>query len=208
MKPDVNSDEVVIGEAIEADEVLMAEVVEGRHERLGLLVRRYATPLLTFIRRMVGDRHRSEELFQEVFLAVWVKRHLYESGRPFKPWLYAIALNKCRAALRSRPAGVPLSDEEAVPANGAAPLDQAMAEETARAVSGAVGCLPPQQRAVVLLRIWQNLPYARIAPIVGCSVATVRSHMHLGLAALREALAPRLGTLQLPDGMRSDAIRP
>ena len=193
----------------EADEVLMAQVADGRHERLGPLLRRHATPLLSFIRRIIGDRHRSEELFQEVFLAVWVKRRQYEPTRPFKPWLYAIALNKCRAALRGRQqTGVPLADDEAGPADAATPPDRAMAEETARAVSGAVGRLPPQQRAVVLLRIWENMPYARIAPIVGCSEATVRSHMHLGLAALRQALTPHLGALQLPDGVRDDAIRP
>jgi RNA polymerase sigma-70 factor (ECF subfamily) len=197
MKPDAQS-----------DELLMAEVIEGRHERLAPLVRRHATPLLTFIRRMVGDRHRSEELFQEVFLAVWIKRRTYEPDRPFKPWLYAIALNKCRAALRSRPPAMVSLTDEAAAANGATPPVQAMAEETARAVSGAVAELPPQQRAVVLLRIWEKMPYARIAPIVGCTEATVRSHMHLGLAALRQTLTPRLGTLQLPDGVRSDAIRP
>ena len=43
------------------------------------------------------------------------------------------------------------------------------------------------------LRIWENMPYARIARIVGCTEATVRSHMHLGLKALRSVLAPRLG---------------
>src|SRR5690242_2941488 len=82
------------------DEELMAEVARGNREALEPLIRRYATPLLTFIRHMAGDAHTSEELFQEVFLAVWRKRALYTYPQPFKAWLYAIALNKCRAAFR------------------------------------------------------------------------------------------------------------
>jgi DNA-directed RNA polymerase specialized sigma24 family protein len=49
------------------DEYLMAQVRLGKREYLEPLVRRYASSLLTFIDRMVGNRHHSEELFQEVF---------------------------------------------------------------------------------------------------------------------------------------------
>jgi DNA-directed RNA polymerase specialized sigma24 family protein len=45
--------------------------------------RRHAGPLLAFIRHLVGNPHRSEELFQEVFLAVWVKRTQYEQDGRF-----------------------------------------------------------------------------------------------------------------------------
>ena len=82
------------------DEWWMAEVAKGKREALEPLVRRFASPLLTFLERMVGDRHKGEELFQEVFLAVWNKRGLYEYPRPFRSWLFAIALNQCRAAFR------------------------------------------------------------------------------------------------------------
>src|SRR4051812_35785008 len=92
------------------DEDLMAQVADGDHTVLEHLVRRHGTGLLTFIQRMVGDRHRSEELFQEVFLAVWTRRRQYEYPRPFKPWLYAIALNRCRASFRTRPGPTLLED--------------------------------------------------------------------------------------------------
>src|SRR5437588_7911538 len=134
------------------DEYLMARVANGQPELLERLLRRHASPLLTFIRRMAGDRHRSEELFQEVFLAVWAKRHQYEYPRPFKPWLYAIALNKCRAAFRSRPPvtlALGSEDGPAVPAaRGPAPPDVAIATETAPLVAAALTPLPEQQPAV------------------------------------------------------------
>src|SRR4051812_8281710 len=170
------------------DEFLMARVARGEAELLERLLRRHASPLLTFIRRMVGDRHRSEELFQEVFLAVWDRRRQYAYPRPFKAWLYAIALNKCRAAFRSRPPPHRSLDGVGPAAPDVPPPEALIADETAALVSHAVTLLPPQQRAVVVLRIWEGLPYDRIAEVVGRTESTVRSHMHHGLAALRKHL--------------------
>ena len=183
-------------QAQERDEWLMAQVADGKREHLEPLIRRYANPLLTFIRRMVGDQHRSEELFQDVFLAVWVKRRQYEFPRPFKSWLYAIAVNKCRASFRGQalPAFLAESGNLATPpaTREPSPVEKMVATETAALVANAVELLPPQQRAVVVLRVWDGLSYAEIAEIVGRSQGTVRSNMHHGLAAMRKYLEPRL----------------
>jgi RNA polymerase sigma-70 factor, ECF subfamily len=180
----------------ERDEWLMAQVALGKRDYLEPLIRRYASPLLTFIQQMVRDRHRSEELFQEVFLAVWTKRRQYQFPRTFKSWLYAIAVNKCRAAFRVRslPGSLSLSDNSAeVPITAEpSPADTVTATETAALVSAAVLQLPPPQRTVVVLRIWDGLSYAEIADAVGRTEGTVRSHMHHGLVSLRKYLEPRL----------------
>lgn len=180
----------------QSDEDLMALVAKGRADLLEPLVRRYAVPLLTFLTRMVADRHLAEELFQEVFLAVWVKRHQYAHPRPFRPWLYAIAMNQGRATFRSpQRRVVPMAtaqDSSQPEAKTLSPVDRLIANEIADQVAQAITQLPPQQRTVVALRVWQDLPYAQIADLVGCSEGTVRSHMHHGLATLRELLAPML----------------
>src|SRR5262245_39393569 len=94
------------------DESLMAEAAKGQRGPLETLIRRHATPLLTFLVRMSGSYHRGEELFQEAFLAVWRKRSQYEYPRSFKTWLYAIAVNQCRAAfLRVQPSLVPFTED-------------------------------------------------------------------------------------------------
>src|SRR2546421_441794 len=61
----------------DGDENLMANVAQGQRAPLEVLVRRHGSALLTFIRRMVGDPHRSEELFQDVF-RVWQGRSYAE----------------------------------------------------------------------------------------------------------------------------------
>jgi RNA polymerase sigma-70 factor (ECF subfamily) len=176
------------------DEWLMSQVVLGRHEALEVLVRRYAHRLLTFIRRMIDDHHRSEELFQEVFIAVWRKRGQYQMPRPFKPWLYAIALNACRAEFRRRRVvAVPImdSDSPASAVENDPPGDVVVATESSTQVLAAVHALPPKQRAVLALRTWSEFSYGEIAEMLGCSEATVRAHMHHALAALRAYLEQR-----------------
>lgn len=174
------------------DEVLMSQVAQGNRAQLEPLVRRYANPLLTFVQRMAGDRHRSEELFQEVFLTVWDKRAQYQYPRSFRAWLFAIAVNKCREAGRVRRLPAQSFEDALTAARDPRPEDRAIATETASLVSAAVMNLPARQRAVVVLRVWQGLSYTEIAAIVGRSEATVRSHMHHGLAGLRKYLEPRL----------------
>src|SRR5438105_4820100 len=139
---------------------------------------------------MMGDEHKSEELFQEVFLAVWKHRRQYDASRPFRPWLYQIAVNRCRAAFRrAHTPTVRVDDQPALPEPHALPpLESVIATETSVQVTAAVQLLPDKQRLVVVLRIWHNLSYAEIGDIAGCSEVTARSHMHLALQTLRERL--------------------
>ena len=180
-----------------SDEWLMQAVAQGRREYVATLLRRYANPLLTFIQRMIGDRHRAEELFQEVFLAVWTRRKSYDYGRPFRPWLFGIAINKCRADFR-KPVPAPVLQEqsaELLVAAGPSPAEAAIAAETASLVAAAVGRLPAGQRTVLVLRMWNALSYAEIAQILELAEGTVRSHMFHALAALRKYLEPRMRDL-------------
>jgi RNA polymerase sigma-70 factor (ECF subfamily) len=183
------------------DEWLMGQVARGRQEHLETLVRRYASGLLTYIHRMVGNRHRAEELFQDVFLAVWEKRRTYRFPRRFRPWLFSIATNRCRQAFRCTPSAstLPLTGDggKAPVARGPSPVQSAVRTETAQLVGQAVACLPPNQRTVLVLRNWSGLSYAEIAEITGRSEGTVRAHMHHALAGIRRYLEPRLKTEDL-----------
>ena len=179
----------------DADEWLMAQVALGHRQHLAQLVRRYASPLLTFIQRMVGDPHRSEELFQEVFMRVWTKRSGYRFPRSFRSWLFAIAANHCRTEHRRRRLPIVSLDNaegyEPV-APGGSPMESAISTETSQLVAEAVRQLPTRQRAVVVMRVWNGMSYADIADVLTCGEATVRSHMHHGLAAIRRYLEPRM----------------
>ncbi len=173
---------------------LMRRVRGGDRERFDELVRLHASGLLTFLCRTTGDYHHSEELFQEVFLAVWQKRDTYKHPKPVKPWLYRIALNVTRASWRKARLPMEHPDEisgVAVPASDG-PAEQAMGRELISVANQAVLKLPVQQKTVVALRIWNEMTYREIAQVMQLTEATVRSHMHHALRALRRQLAPKL----------------
>lgn len=176
------------------DEELMRRVAEGNREEMEPLLRRYASSLLTFIRRMTGDRHHAEELFQETFLAVWQNRHRYEYPRPFRPWLFGIAANKCRAGLRKALGAVHAAPKWLDPpaTRDPSPIEVAIKAETAALVAQAVATLPPKQRTVLVLRVWNGLEYADIAQALERSEATIRSLMFHALAGMRRHLEPRM----------------
>ncbi len=178
----------------QSDEWLMSQVALGRRECLTLLVHRHAAGLLTFIQRMVGNHHRSEELFQDVFLAVWTHSRSYQAGRPFRTWLLGIAVRKCQAEYRKHLFWIGRSREDATLLTDAADTPEATAMhcETAALVTEAVARMPEAQRTVLVLRVWNQLSYAEIAQVLNRSEATVRSHMFHGLANLRKYLEPRM----------------
>jgi RNA polymerase sigma-70 factor (ECF subfamily) len=167
---------------------LMMAAARGDPASFGVLVRRHAGPLLGFVRRLVGDVHRAEDVVQETFAGVWRARDQFRQSHSFKPWLYKSALNRCRDLLRKRPDPAPATEADLVPAADEGPIAAAVAVETSALVLAAVDRLPPFQRAVVLLRVWEGLSYGEIGFALSVTEATARSHMHHALGALRVAL--------------------
>ena len=178
--------------ADESDESLMRRVRLGEREPMSVLVRRFANQLLTFIRRLGVRPQAADEVFQEVFLAVWTHRRSYQLKRNFKPWLLGIATNKCRAAVRRSRRTVSIDSSPRWTGVGAAPVDDLIQTETLQLVELGVSRLPMKQREVVVMRMWNNMSYAEIAAALNRSESTIRTNMSFGLKILREFLEPRL----------------
>jgi RNA polymerase sigma-70 factor (ECF subfamily) len=178
---------------VPTDEDLALRVQRGDAQGLTALVERHHGPLLGFVYRMTGgDRALAEDLVQEAFLRVMRAIGQYRYPRPFKPWLYAIALNLARDHYRradTRHAAA-LSEEawESQPADP--PDDGLLADAEGRQVAAAVHALPPHQREALVLRYYQGLSLDEIAAALDIPVGTVKSRLSLGLKRLRETLEP------------------
>src|SRR5690348_3139566 len=73
---------------------------QGRTEDFDALVHRYEKELYRYLARYLGNPTLADDVFQNTFLQVHLKRGLYEDGRPVRPWLYAIATHQAVDALR------------------------------------------------------------------------------------------------------------
>jgi RNA polymerase sigma-70 factor (ECF subfamily) len=144
--------------------------------------------------RLTGNRHDAEDLTQEVFVRVFRSLHTYTPGT-FEGWLHRITTNLFldQARRKQRIRFDSLSDERAARlASPTAAPDTAYVDGTFDDdVEAALGALPPDFRAAVVLCDIEGLSYEEIADILGAKIGTVRSRIHRGRALLRSALAHR-----------------
>ena len=170
----------------------------GDHAAFARLVARWEQPVRRLCVRMTGDEHRGEDLAQEAFARVFAHRHRYADGKRFSTWLWRIALNLCHEA--SRRAKV-RGGEQSFGAGGEAdpadrrtppPHDDAVASERATLVREALARLPEAQRAVVILREYENLKFREIADVLDVPEGTVKWRMAEALDQLGRELKPVL----------------
>lgn len=133
----------------------------------------------------IGAGEDVDDIVQETFLRA-VRRP--PSGAP-RPWLYGIALNLFRDRLRSRRRDQDAFDRGLL-IDDAAQGDPARAAEVndqLTIAASAIAALPKGQRVAVSMRLTDK-EYGEIGGTLGCSEATARQHVYLGLKAVRNAL--------------------
>jgi RNA polymerase sigma factor (sigma-70 family) len=170
---------------------LMTLARGGHRDAFAALVGRHAQRLTEFCVKMTGDRRGGEDLAQETWLAVWAARERYQPANQFEAFLFTIARNRCRNALRSRGRSRRVvSDEPAsdVADTSTAAVDAMLEREQQRRVHDAALALPEKLREAVLLRFVAGLDYPGISAAIGRNESTVRSRVFHGLRQLRTLL--------------------
>jgi RNA polymerase sigma-70 factor (ECF subfamily) len=152
------------------------------------LVRRWQQPVARFLFHLVGRDELVADLCQEVFLRVYEQRFRYRETGAFEAWLYRIALNVARDALRRR-RKEPLSMAGVEPC-AASPSPDAVCEqsERGRLVARTVAELPEPLRVVVVLRHYEDMRFEQIARLLGEPASTIKSRFSAALEHLRRRL--------------------
>jgi RNA polymerase sigma factor (sigma-70 family) len=172
-----------------SDERLVALVRAGEEGAFEALYDRHQPAMLGFCRHMLGTREEAEDAVQHAFLAAF--RDLVDSPKPIdlRPWLFAIARNRCLSLLRARRAHFAI--ELAEPATDGL-ADTVERREDLRELLADLACLPEDQRAALLLAELGALDHAGIATVLGCPREKVKAlvfQARTSLAANREARA-------------------
>ena len=177
-----------------SDDTLMQRFCRGEEAAFDMLHQRYAAPVLAYLTRMLRDPALAEDLLQTTFLSFVRSRGRYEAGTNVRAWLYAIATNAARDAVRRHRVRPERLTDTGVPpdrvADDAIPRDPA----AARAVQTALAKLPADQREAVVLHKLQELSFEEIAVALGISVGAAKVRAHRGYQRLRELLGPIGGT--------------
>ncbi len=182
--------------ALEHDVELMLRVRDGDSTSFGCLLERHRGSVIQFLYRMVQDRAVAEELGQEVFLRVYRSRATYEPTAKFTTWLFRIAthlaLNWIRDNKTAR--GQESLDRADGPAKSVFDRQptieqQLVFESKMQEIRRAIGMLPANQRAAVLMHKYQEMDYSQIASALNCSESAVKSLLFRAYERLRSRLA-------------------
>ena len=176
---------------------LMLRVQRDEPGAFAALVAAYWSRVFGRFVRQVGDRQEAEDLAQDVFLRLYRSRKRYRPRAKLATWVFFIARNVGRNALRRRrrkrltPVGLAFDGEDfprlrTLTDDAAAPLERA---ELARMVRGAVAGLNGRQRRAVELQ-FDDQSYAEIATALAMSPKAAKSLLYRARNELRFALLP------------------
>src|SRR5512143_1544235 len=147
------------------DVELMKRYAAGDEGAFQELVRQYKDSLYAFLRRFLNDRDLVEDVFQETFMQLYVSRDTFDQSKPLRPWLFTIAANKAKDALRRRQRvdsinlgslfeGEEYSISEALDTldhDEHMPYDDLVRDETAAAVKRVIARMPERLREILIL---------------------------------------------------------
>ena len=174
---------------------LVDRAKDGDGDAFGTLVSQYERFVYNVACRVLSSS-------SQTFLKAWRNLSKFRGDCTFSTWLFRIAVNCAKDAVRSaarRPAtSLSFAGEEdedgaaewdiPVTSGDTVPEDAVERQELIQAVRRAVEALPDDQRQVVILRDLHGLPYQEISAMLGVELGTVKSRLNRGRANLKTIL--------------------
>ena len=175
-----------------SDSELLQRYRRGDEQAFREIVTRYKNSLYAFLRRFVNHEDVVEDVFQETFLQLYISQDSFDTNRPLRPWLFTIAANKAKDALRKMQrqssmgmgamadAGDFSVDEvvNILTSYETTPDDEVSADETARCVRRVVAEMPDNLRGILVLAYFEQFSYKQMAQILSIPIGTVKSRLH------------------------------
>ncbi|KES05378.1 RNA polymerase sigma factor SigM [Streptomyces toyocaensis] len=182
------------------DQELLTRHVEGDPDAFGELVRRHRDRLWAVALRTLGDREEAADAVQDALVSAYRAAHTFRGQSAVTTWLHRITVNACldRARKAASRKTAPVDDPQRLEQllepheSAAAPAER---NDLHRQLIEAMGTLPPDQRAALVLVDMQGYPVAEAASILDVPTGTVKSRCARG----RARLLPLLAHLR-PDG--------
>jgi RNA polymerase sigma-70 factor (ECF subfamily) len=177
--------------SLDADPVESAAIERARGgdgDAFDLLVARWSRRVASLAWTLTGSADAAEEIAQETFVRAWRNIGRFRAAAAFGPWILRIATNLSVDHLRRARRFEPMLTASDAAAVMASPERQAIMSETAIRIGAAIDSLPGMQRIVAQLFLVEEYDHAEIAEMTGLTQGTVRSHLSIARAKLRQAL--------------------
>ncbi|MGH7623446.1 MAG: RNA polymerase sigma factor, partial [Gemmatimonadaceae bacterium] len=173
----------------------------GDSAAFGVLVERYQEVAFRAAYLIVRDAGIAEDVAQEAFVRAFRKIDGFRAGEPFRPWLLRIVTNVALNEVRARTRRRGLFERAAVFADREMPsaVEALEAQDEASLVLRAINELPTDDRLVLYLRYFLELPEQEIAQTIGKAPGTVKSRLHRASGRLRALIEQKYPQLRERD---------
>ena len=168
---------------------LIERAQQGEKDAFQNLMVSYQRKIYSLLYGMVWDREDALELTQEVFTKAYRSIRGFRMASSFYTWLYRIAVNLALDFRRKRVSN-PETPGALDPPSSGGPDSSLLRKELNEHIQINLAKLPPQHRAILLLREVEGLTYKEIAQVMGCQLGTVMSRLHYAREGMRRALTP------------------
>ncbi len=179
-----------------SDADLLDAYCDGDEQAFRELVDRYKNGLYAFLRQFLNQHDLVEDVFQETFLQLYSSQGSFDRSRPLRPWLFTIAANKAKDALRKaqRTAAISISalnpsDEmsfeemlNVLTSDKEQPENQLEQQERSGRVSNIITDLPDNLREIIIMAYFNKFSYKQMADILSIPIGTVKSRLHTAVA--------------------------
>ncbi len=169
---------------------LIERAQRGEKDAFQDLMVPYQWKIYSLLYGMVWDREDALELTQEVFIKAYRSIRGFRMASSFYTWLYRIAVNLALDFRRKRISNPETPGVADPPSSGGRPDSSLLRKELNEHIRMNMATLPPQHRAIFLLREVEGLTYKEIARVMGCRLGTVMSRLHYAREGMRQALTP------------------
>ena len=180
------------------DELLIRRAQRGDADAFEQLLLEHQKNVDNLCYRMAGNPDDAMDLSQETFLRAWRCLDQYQFASAFSTWLYRLCSNICIDFLRRRrrQQTVPLTFEDAdgeeqtyaVPDAQPLPEEQVELKLTRETLAAAMAQLLPEHRAVLQLRVVNEMSYEQIADVLDIQIGTVKSRLSRARNQLKKIL--------------------
>jgi RNA polymerase sigma-70 factor (ECF subfamily) len=176
------------------DNSLLEKTAAGDEAAFRQLFFRYYNKLGSFVFRLTESYPLTEEIIQDVFLKVWLRRAQLPAIDRFEAYLFTIARNQAFSCLRQL-ARERVRNRKWAEHNLLQLADEGNGIDFTAIIEAGVQRLSPSQRKVYLLSRYDKLPQKQIAEQMNVSVETVKKHMVLALRTLKTYVLAHIKTL-------------
>ena len=180
---------VSVTDAVDPDRELADKFRAGDRGAFDQLVRRHQKGVWRMVRRYVRSDADAADVTQQVFVRAFRGLVAFRGAASVRSWLYRIAINCSLSWLRDHKREQPAEIEEAqLVEAAAAPARIADGQDSAR-LRAAIAQLPPKQKLVLELRIFDDLSFKEVAELADCTENTAKVNFHYAVKRLRDILS-------------------